>query len=161
MSLFRLSAPAMPGNPSAREIFPKNLTIRFGARRSSIYGSNSASKTAPLTAAAKDQVRESHAKDLTSLIRPMILDEEFPDYQKLLDVDKVDTRPPPSRPESPLWVGTLLLRQEARRRPARDGRHRGHRGLGQKDTPCSDPTDKRSEGDTFSFSHTCNRGSTR
>jgi hypothetical protein len=84
----------MPCNPSVRELFPKNLTVRFGAHSSSFYGSNSASKTAPLTTAAKDQVSESHVRDLIARhVRPMIMNEEFPDYQKLLDVDEVDTPP--------------------------------------------------------------------
>jgi hypothetical protein len=43
-----------------------------------------------LMAVAKDQVRESHARELTSrLDRPKILEEEFPDYQQLLDKAEV------------------------------------------------------------------------
>ncbi len=42
---------------------PKNLTIRFGAHRSSIYGSSHAAKMHQFTAAAKDPARESHARD--------------------------------------------------------------------------------------------------
>jgi hypothetical protein len=64
MAPFRLSSPALPDILPARELFPKNLTIRFGAHRASVYGSISASKTAALTAAAKDPARESHARGL-------------------------------------------------------------------------------------------------
>ncbi len=42
----------------------KNLSIRFGARRASIYGTPKAAKTMALTATAKDQVRESLAQEL-------------------------------------------------------------------------------------------------
>ncbi len=64
---------------------PKNLTIRFGAHRASVYGSYAAAKLAPFAAAAKDQVHEAHARDfIQKLVQPKILDEEFHDYQKLL-----------------------------------------------------------------------------
>ncbi len=76
MALFRLSAPTMSGNPSAQGLFPKNLTIRFGAHRASIYGITSAAKVAPPTTAAKNQIRESYARDLrTRLTQPLIMDE--------------------------------------------------------------------------------------
>jgi hypothetical protein len=42
---------------------PKNFTIMFGAHRASVYGSSAAAKSAAFAAAAKDPVRESHAKD--------------------------------------------------------------------------------------------------
>ena len=43
-------------------------------------------KTVALTASTKDQARESHAREITGRqIRHKILDEKFPDYQKLLD----------------------------------------------------------------------------
>ncbi len=122
MDPFRRTTLVMPGSPSARGPFPKNLTINFGAHLSSIYGGTSASKTAALTAAATDQVRESHARELKARpIRPKILDEEFFDFHKLLDVAEVDTTPlilpclpdrnPPGQPQP--------LRLDARRRLAR------------------------------------------
>ena len=62
-------------------LLPKNITIRFGAQRASIYGNTSAVKTAAIIVAAKDEVRESHAMEVVSrIIRPKILDEEFADY---------------------------------------------------------------------------------
>ena len=75
----------------ARTAIPKNLTIRFGAHPSTVYGNSVAAKTAPFAASAKDPVRESHARDyLQKPIQPKILEEEFPDYQKLLDDMAVD-----------------------------------------------------------------------
>jgi hypothetical protein len=64
-----------------------------------------------LTVAAKDQAREAHARELMGRrIRPKILYEEFPDYQKLLD--KAEVCPlftHPSRPHyspgNPLHIG--------------------------------------------------------
>ena len=82
---FRPPAPAQIGAGTPVPL-PKNLSIRFGAHRASIYGTTKAAKTAALTASTKDRVRESHARELT--IRhpsPNILDEVFPDYQQLLD----------------------------------------------------------------------------
>jgi len=56
------------------------LSIRFGAHRALIYGTTQAAKTMALTATAKDQTRESHARELMGRqICPKILDEEFPD----------------------------------------------------------------------------------
>jgi hypothetical protein len=57
------------------------MTIRFEAHRASVYGTMTAAKTMALTTAAKDQVRESHVKELTGRqVRLTILDEEFQDY---------------------------------------------------------------------------------
>ncbi len=65
---------------------PKTLSIRFGAHRASIYGNTKAAKTAALTTSTKDQVRESHARDLICRHpRPEILDEVFQEYRQLLD----------------------------------------------------------------------------
>jgi hypothetical protein len=73
---------------------PKNLTIRFGTHRALVYDTTAATKTAALTAKAKNQVRESHDRELTvRSIRPRILDEELPDYQKLLDNAEVESAP--------------------------------------------------------------------
>ena len=70
----------------ARTANPKDLTIRFGAPRASVYGSPVATKIVPFTMTTKDSVRESHARDfIKNPNQPKILDEEFPDYQKLLD----------------------------------------------------------------------------
>jgi hypothetical protein len=67
------------------------MTIRFGAHRASIYGTTKSTKTMAITLAAKDQARESHGREITGRqIRPKILDEELPDYQKLMDNAEVD-----------------------------------------------------------------------
>ena len=77
---FRLPHSAQMGVPTQGPI-PKNLSIRFGAHRASIYGSLKAAKTMALTPSANDRTRESHAKEMViSLLRPAILDEEFPAY---------------------------------------------------------------------------------
>ena len=75
--LFRPSSPAqvgaMPLGP-----FTKNLIIRFGAHRASIYGTTKAAKIMALTTSTKDYTREAHANEITGRqIRPEILDEEF------------------------------------------------------------------------------------
>ena len=89
-----LSPPAAQGTTIAPPSLPKNLTIRFGAHRASVYGASHAAKTAPFTAAAKDYVRESHARDLiTKPVHPMILDEEFPAYQRLLGAIEKEVPP--------------------------------------------------------------------
>ena len=63
---------------SASGPIPKNLSIRFGAHRASIYGSTKAAKTMALTPSANDRTRESHYKEIaSSMIRPPILDAEF------------------------------------------------------------------------------------
>ena len=89
---------------------PKKMTIRFGAHRTSIYGTTTSAKTMVLTATAKDQARESHARELTGRqTRPKIRDEEFPDYQKLLDNAEVEPPFYPARshysPDSPFHIG--------------------------------------------------------
>jgi hypothetical protein len=69
-----------------RTSIPKNLTIRFGARRASVYGSSAAAKTALFAASAKNSAREAHAQAfIQKPIQPKILEEEFLDYRKLLD----------------------------------------------------------------------------
>jgi hypothetical protein len=70
----------------ASSAIPKNLTIRFGAHRASVYGNSDAAKITPFAASAKDLVRESQARDfIQESIQPKIRKEEFPDYQKFLD----------------------------------------------------------------------------
>ncbi len=110
---------------------PKNLTIRFGAHRASIYGASHAAKTAPFTTAAKDSVRESHDRDyIANPVHPKILDEEFPDFQKLLD-DLEDEVPPITLPcLSPLT-------------PLRPATH-----------PASSRQKRRAEGDQADLAHT-------
>jgi hypothetical protein len=77
MSSFRPLAPTQLGTTLFMPL-PKNLPSRFGAHRASIYGSTKAAKTMALIASAKDQARESHARELTGhLPRPQFLDEEF------------------------------------------------------------------------------------
>jgi hypothetical protein len=72
----------------------KNLSIRFGAHRASIYGTTKAAKTMGLTTSANDKTRESHAREITgSYPRPAILDEEFPEYQQLMEKAEVEDPP--------------------------------------------------------------------
>ena len=69
---------AAPDASPARTANPKNLTLRFGAHRASVYGSYAAAKLAPFAAAAKDRVREAHARDFIQMpVQSKILDEEF------------------------------------------------------------------------------------
>ena len=103
MAFFRTPAPAQIC-ATPLEPIPKNLSSRFGAHRASIYGTTKAAKTMALTAAAKDQTRESHDRELMGRqMRSKILDEEFPDYQKLLDKAEVD--PPPLPCPTSLFPG--------------------------------------------------------
>ncbi len=78
MASFRPLAPARLATTLLAPL-PKNLSIWFRAHRASIYGNTKAAKTMALTAAAKDQARESHVRDeLTGRIpRSAFLDEEF------------------------------------------------------------------------------------
>ena len=91
LSPFALPLPPPPSGASleaapTRTAIPENLTIRFGAHRASVYGSYVAAKTAPFAVAAKESVREAHARDfIQKPVQPKILDEEFSDYRKLLD----------------------------------------------------------------------------
>jgi hypothetical protein len=97
---FRPLASALNGSHTLGAL-PKSLTMMFGAHHASIYGQTSTNKTATLAAAAKDQTREAHARELmTKPIRPKILDEEFSENQKLLDDVEVEETPItlPSRP---------------------------------------------------------------
>ena len=83
-----------PNWRSATDPFPTILSIRSGAHRAYIYGTTKAAKTMALAATAKDQTRESLARELMGRqIQPKILYEVFPDYQKLLN--KVEVEPPP------------------------------------------------------------------
>jgi len=76
------SGAAAPDAVPARDAIPKNLTLRFGAHRASVYGRSAAAKLAPFAAAAKDPVREAHARAfIQNPIQSKFLDEEFPDYQ--------------------------------------------------------------------------------
>jgi hypothetical protein len=88
----QLAPLANPGNGETPSL-PKNLTIRFGAHRSSIYGAHSA-KLPALSPAAKDPVRESYAREFIKRpTRPMILDAEFPEFQTLLDAMENEVPP--------------------------------------------------------------------
>ena len=85
---------AAPDASPARTAIPKNLISRFGAHRASVYGSSAATKLAPFAAAAKYPVSEAHARDfIQKPVRPKIMDEEFQDYQKLLDDMATDPTP--------------------------------------------------------------------
>jgi len=85
---------AAPYVAPARTAIPKNLPIRFGAHRAFVYGSSATTTLAPWAAAAKDPTRETNARDfMRKPIQSKIMDEEFPDYQKLLDDMATDTTP--------------------------------------------------------------------
>jgi hypothetical protein len=89
-----LPSSSTPGTPGAPPSLPKNLTIRFGAHRASIYGTSHAAKTTPFTATAKDPERESHARDvIVKPVHPKKLNEEFPEFQKLLDAMEEEVPP--------------------------------------------------------------------
>ena len=97
----------------------KNLTIRFGAHCAYIYGASQAAKTAPFTAAAKDPVRESHAREfIANPVHPKILDEESPEFQTLINALEDEVPPitlPCLSPLAPLMAATHthnLLRAE-------------------------------------------------
>ncbi len=105
-----LTSTTTTGTIGAQPALPKSLTIRFGAHRASIYGASHASKTALFTSAAKDPVRESHARDfIANPAHPKILDEEFPEFQTLLDAMEDEVPPitlPCLTPFTPLGPGT-------------------------------------------------------
>ena len=67
LASFRLQQPPQIGTSAPRPI-PKNLSIRFGAHRASIYGSTKAAKNMALTSSANDKTRESHAKEIVLLL---------------------------------------------------------------------------------------------
>jgi hypothetical protein len=105
-------------------LLPKNLIIRFGAHRASIYSNTSAATTAALIAAAKDHIRDSRARELASrTVRPKIIDEVFPDYQKLLD--NVEVEPTPLTLPRLLTLGPV---------PTSSGQKRAGNGLDPDDT---------------------------
>ena len=94
LSPFLFPLNATTGKSAIRLAYPKNLTIRFGTHRASIYGGTAAAKTKTLTASSKDPVRESHTRELISRpVHPKILEEEFPEYQTLLDNMQVELSP--------------------------------------------------------------------
>jgi len=49
-----------------RVAYPKNLSLRFGAHRASVYGSSAAAKNAAFNASTKDLGREAHAMDFVA-----------------------------------------------------------------------------------------------
>ena len=88
----------------------------YRAVHASTYGTTKAAKTRAFTIAAKDQTHEAHARELMGRqIRPRILDDEFPDYQKLLDDAEIEPSPlHPARPHyspgDPLHIGAKTRR---------------------------------------------------
>jgi hypothetical protein len=121
----QLTSTTTTGATGAQPALPKNLTIRFGAHRASIYGTSHAAKTASFTTAAKDSVRESHARDfIANPVHPKILDEEFPEFQKLLDDLEEEVPPitlPCLSPLTPLRPATHLASSGQKRRA--EGEH--------------------------------------
>jgi len=97
---------AEPDAGPSRTAIPKNPTIRFGAHRASVYGISAAAKIDPFAEAAKDPVREAHARDfIHKPVQPKIMDEELPDYQKLLD-DMATGPTPVTMPDLPSLAAT-------------------------------------------------------
>ncbi len=83
-----------------------------------------AAKTSPFTAAPKDHVRESHARDFISKpVHPKILDEVFPEFQQLLN-DMEEEVPPITllclSPLVPSQPGSLPSTSGQKRRSALD-----------------------------------------
>jgi hypothetical protein len=79
-------SPTPAAGTTGAPALPKNLVIRFGAHRASIYGASRTARSDPLIATAKDPVREAHARDfIANYVHAEILDAEFPEYQALLD----------------------------------------------------------------------------
>ncbi len=69
----------------ARVAYPKSLSLRFGARRASVYDSSATAKNAAFNAAAKDPVMEAHAMEFMAIpVLPQILLDEFVDYDILM-----------------------------------------------------------------------------
>jgi non-ribosomal peptide synthetase component F len=94
LSPFLLPLNAISGDSAVRLADPKSLTTRLGAQWFSIYGGTSTAKTTTLTASSKDPVRESHARDLMAKpFYPKIIDEDFPEFQTLLDSMEVEATP--------------------------------------------------------------------
>jgi hypothetical protein len=68
-----------------RVAYPKNLSLRFGAHRASVYGSSATAKNAPFNEVAKDLTREAHAMDFIARpVLPHIISELFADYDTLM-----------------------------------------------------------------------------
>ncbi len=61
------TAPLVNG---VRVAYPKNLSLRFGAHRASVYGCSATAKNAPFNAVAKDLTKEAHAMDF--MARPVL-----------------------------------------------------------------------------------------
>ena len=109
-----------------RAAYPKNLSLRFGAHRTSVYGNLDTAKNLPFNAAAKDPVREAHAMQyMAKPVRPPILTEVFADYDTLMadmaedptpitlpcipEIAPAEIRPPAnkrSRDQAPAEAGT-------------------------------------------------------
>ena len=106
----QLTSTTTTGATGAQPALLKNLAIRLGAHRASIYGASHAAKIAPYTAVAKDPVRESHARDfIANPVHPKILDEEFLEFQTLLDALEDEVPPitlPCLSPLTPLRPAT-------------------------------------------------------
>jgi hypothetical protein len=76
------TAPLING---VRAAYPKNLSLRFGAHRASVYGSSATAKNSAFNAVAKDSVKEAHAMEyMARPVSPQILSEEFTDSETLL-----------------------------------------------------------------------------
>ena len=105
---FLLPSDTAPLINGARVAYPKNLSLRSGAHRASVYGSSAAAKNAAFNAAAKDPVMEAHAMDFMARhVLPQIMSETFAYYETLMADMAEDPTPltlpcmPEIAPETP------------------------------------------------------------
>jgi hypothetical protein len=118
-----LSSGDTTADSSARLVFPKSLTISFGAHRASIYGTTAAANTAAIAAASKGVVRETHArKRMHKPVHPKILDEDFPDYHPKSS-GRYGGRTDPRHPAMPPIVETCTICLRAKQTHQRNPRH--------------------------------------
>ena len=108
------TAPLING---VRVAYPKNLSLRFGAHRASVYGSSATTKNAAFNAAAKDLGRKAHALEFMARpVLPWIMYEDFADYETLMADMAEDPTPltfpciPEITPESPRSVAQKRTR---------------------------------------------------
>ena len=75
---FTLPVQSATWDTQARQVYPKSLTIRFGAHRASAYGETPTTKTTAFTAVCKNPVLEAQVRDLMNKpVHSQILDEEL------------------------------------------------------------------------------------
>ena len=77
------SPPPVGGEPNTNKgVIPKNLSIRFGAHRDSIYNTSQVTRSGSLAPTAPTLTKQAHAATLTQHHpSPLIVEETLPDYQ--------------------------------------------------------------------------------